>query len=118
MKLNYAVVGTNDMEAAIAFYEGLFAQSGMQRMSPSERMSYWLGPDFAFAVAIPFDDQSATSGNGTMVGFSVGTSDEVARLHARAISLGGTCEGEPRQRGPRFSAYVRDLDRNKLCLSD
>ena len=118
MKMNYFVAGTNDLEAAVEFYGALFAQSDLQRMSPSERMTYWLGDGFAFANAIPFDEQPATGGNGTMIGFSVGSAQEVERLHALALQLGGTSEGAPGQRGPRFSAYFRDLDGNKLCISD
>jgi len=118
MKMNYFVVGTNDMDASTGFYDALFAQAGLNRMAPSERMTYWLGEDFAFAAAVPFDGKPATNGNGTMVGFSVGSAEEVRRLHDLAIELGGTSEGAPGQRGPRYSAYVRDLDGNKLCLSD
>ncbi|MFT6076448.1 MAG: putative lactoylglutathione lyase [Yoonia sp.] len=118
MKMNYFVVGTNDMDASKTFYDTLFAQSGLRSMSPTDRMTYWLGEDFAFATAIPFDIKPATIGNGTMVGFCVGTSEEVIGMHALAIEFGGTCEGSPNQRGPRFSAYVRDLDGNKLCFSD
>ena len=118
MKMNYFVVGTNDMDTAKAFYGSLFAGSELQSTSPTERMTYWLGEDFAFAVAIPFDEKPATIGNGMMVGFCVGPIDEVKRLHALTITLGGTCEGAPNQRGPKFSAYVRDLDGNKLCFSD
>lgn len=117
MKMNYFVVGTNDMEASKAFYNALFAQSGLESLSPTDRMSYWLGEDIAFAVAIPFDTKPATNGNGNMVGFSVGSDYEVKRMHALALELGGVCEGEPRQRGPKFSAYVRDLDGNKLNVS-
>jgi len=116
--MNYFVVGTNDMDASKGFYEALFAESGLQCMSPSDRMTYWLGEDFAFANAIPFDSKPATVGNGSMVGFSVGAKEDVVRMHTLAIKLGGTCEGLPNQRGPRFSAYVRDLDGNKLCFSD
>ena len=118
MKLNYAVVGTNDMAAAKGFYDALFDGTGVQSFAPSDRMTYWMGADFAFAAAIPFDTQPATVGNGTMIGFCVGEAEDVARIHARALELGGTCEGAPGQRGPKFSAYVRDLDGNKLCLSD
>jgi predicted lactoylglutathione lyase len=53
-----------------------------------------------------------------MVGFCVGTKEGVERMHSLALELGGTFEGAPDQRGPKFSAYVRDLDGNKLCLSD
>lgn len=118
MKMNYYVVGTNDMDATVAFYDQVFAQAGLQRLQPSDRMTYWLGEDFAFAAALPFDGEPATRGNGTMVGFSLGAPAEVRHLHALALRLGGTCEGAPGQRGPRFSAYVRDPDGNKICLSD
>ena len=118
MQMNYVVVGTNDMAAAAHFYDQLFEQSGVERVSSTDRMTFWLGPDFAFAAAIPFDENPATNGNGTMVGFSVGSADEVERLHALAIKLGGQSEGAPNQRGPRYSAYVRDLDSNKICFSD
>ncbi|MBT0956104.1 VOC family protein [Alphaproteobacteria bacterium KMM 3653] len=118
MKLNYAVVGTNDMAATVAFYDALFEGCGLQGLPASERMTYWVGGDFAFAAAIPFDGAPAVRGNGTMIGFAVGDAEEVRRLHAKALTLGGTCEGAPGQRGPKYSAYLRDLDGNKLCFSD
>ena len=34
----------------------------------------------------------------------------------KVLELGGTSEGEVMQRGPYYSAYVRDLDGNKLCF--
>ena len=118
MKMNYFVVGTNDMKAAAQFYDALFEQTEFNQVLTNERMTFWQGKDedSAFAVAIPFDEQSATHGNGTMIGFGVESADEVTRLYKKALELGGTCEGEPNQRGPRFSAYVRDLDKNKLCF--
>lgn len=118
IKMNYFVVGTNNMPAAIQFYHGLFAGLKLEKIQPAQRMTYWLGEEFAFAVAIPFDEQPATNGNGTMVGFSLGSCEEVTRLYQKTLELGGSCEGKPNQRGPRFSAYVRDLDKNKLCFSD
>jgi len=118
MKMNYAVVGTNDMEATVTFYDALFAGMPVERINPSDRMTYWVGADFAFAAAIPFDQRPARAGNGTMVGFSLGARSEVARLHRLALDLGGECDGAPGPRGPRYSAYVRDLDGNKLCFSE
>jgi predicted lactoylglutathione lyase len=118
MKMNYFVVGTNDMDTSKSFYNSLFADKGIQTLMPSDRMTYWMGEDFAFAAALPLDKKPATNGNGTMVGFCVGPRAEVERMHTLAIRLGGTCEGAPNQRGPKFSAYVRDPDGNKLCFSD
>jgi predicted lactoylglutathione lyase len=118
MKINYFVVGTNNMEASIKFYDSLFEQTDLNQVFATARMTFWQGKDedFTFAVAEPFNGGPATNGNGTMFGFSVGSTEEVIRLHQKVIELGGTCEGEPNQRGPRFSAYVRDLDKNKICL--
>jgi predicted lactoylglutathione lyase len=116
MKMNYYVVGTNDMEASTKFYDSLFEDTGVAQVLSTERMIFWQGPDFAFAVAIPFNKKPATNGNGTMIGFSVGSTEEVKRLYKKVIELGGSCEGGPDQRGPRFSAYVRDLDKNKICF--
>jgi predicted lactoylglutathione lyase len=104
MKMNYFVVGTNDMRASKAFYDALFAGAGLQTVQPSDRMTCWRGEDFDFAIATPFDEAPATNGNGTMVGFCVGAKEEVERMHGLALDLGGRCEGAPGQRGPKFSA--------------
>lgn len=117
MKLDYCVLGTNNMPASITFYDALFEQTELQQVLSTDRMTFWQCGDFAFAIATPFDEEPATNGNGTMIGLNVGSADEVKRLHAKAIALGGSCEGEPGQRGPKFSAYVRDLDKNKIVFS-
>jgi len=116
MKPNYVVIGTNNMDASVKFYDSLFDRSELNQVFADDRMTFWQQGDFTFAVAIPFDKEPATNGNGTMIGFDVGSREEVVRLHAKAIELGGSCEGEPGERGPRLSAYVRDLDQNKLCF--
>ena len=116
MKMSYTVLGTNNMEAAVQFYNSLFEQTEPYQVLEMPRMTFWQFETFAFAVAIPFDEKEATNGNGTMIGFNAESSEEVTRLHQKAIALGGTCEGEPTQKGPRFSGYVRDLDNNKLCF--
>jgi predicted lactoylglutathione lyase len=116
MKISYFVLGTNNIEAATRFYDALFAQSDVAPAMPAGRMTYWMGKDFAFAIARPFNEEAATHGNGAMLGLDLGSQEEVHRLHRLALELGASCEGEPGQRGPYYSCYVRDLDRNKLCL--
>jgi predicted lactoylglutathione lyase len=64
----------------------------------------------------PYDKKAATVGNGSMHGFSFGTPQEVDAFHAKALALGGTDEGAPGYRAPKFyMSYFRDLDGNKLC---
>lgn len=116
MKMNYFVLGTNNMQSAVKFYDLIFKDGGMTKLSDEGRMTLWGGADFMFALAEPFDGNKATVGNGTMVGFNVGSSAEVERLYNKAINIGGTDEGKPEVRSGRFSAYVRDLDKNKICF--
>lgn len=64
-----------------------------------------------------FDKEPASNGNGSMIGLNMKSVDEVMRLYQKVLELGGTCEGEPGYRGDsHYSAYVRDLDKNKLCF--
>jgi len=116
MKMNYFVVGTNDRDAAVAFYDALFEGTEFTQVMATDRMTYWMAGEVAFAVATPFDEEPASLGNGMMVGFSFNTAEEIEAIYQKALDLGGSCEGAPGQRGPYYSTYVRDLDGNKLCF--
>lgn len=105
------------MDDAIKFYDSLFENTELNQVLSTDRMTFWQCEDFAFAIAKPFDGEPASNGNGTMIGLNAGSSQEVKRLYNKAIELGGTCEGVPGQRGPKYSAYVRDLDKNKIVFS-
>ena len=85
--MDYCVLGTNDMEASIKFYDSLFEQTELNQVLSTDRMTFWQCEDFAFAIAKPFDGEPASNGNGTMIGFNVGSSEEVKRLHKKVIEL-------------------------------
>jgi predicted enzyme related to lactoylglutathione lyase len=116
MKMNYFVFGTNNLQAAINFYDEIFAGSGVSKIHSEGRMTIWAGDGFMFGVAEPYDGKAATNGNGTMLGLNLGSASEIERLHKKVLELGGTDEGEPKIRMGRFSAYARDLDNNKICF--
>lgn len=117
---NYATVGSNNMVAALAFYDELLTPLGYQAVleHPSGGRVY-ARENAMFAVLGPYDGKPASVGNGTMAGFGLSSSAEVARFHANAIRLGAVCEGPPGPRGPAemgaHFGYFRDLDGNKLC---
>ena len=55
-----------------------------------------------------------------MTALAAGSRANVDKLHAKALELGGTCEGPPGVRGEEgpqafYGAYFRDLDGNKLA---
>ena len=51
MKLDYCVLGTNDMDKAMAFYDALFEQTALKKVLATDRMIFWQCDDFAFAIA-------------------------------------------------------------------
>jgi len=115
--IGYVTLGTNDMARACAFYDTLLAELGAIRIMEGERFVAW-GTDMqspSVGVITPFDKQSATGGNGTMVALVVRTPAQVDAMHAKALALGGTDEGAPGERFKGFyAAYFRDPDGNKL----
>lgn len=120
--IGYATVGSNDMPKALAFYDAVLGELGAKHAidtSRGGRLYSRTQGKFEFGVTPPFDGNPATVGNGTMVALAADTQDEVRAVHAKAMELGGACEGEPGWRGPEggfYGAYFRDLDGNKLCV--
>ncbi|MEK9902404.1 MAG: VOC family protein [Gammaproteobacteria bacterium] len=115
----YVTVGTNDLQRAKEFYDQLFDELGVTSFGPNDRSFFWTipGDDTNFAVFVPHDGDEATVGNGSMVGITLETKEDVDALYAKAIKLGAKDEGGPGQRVPSFyGAYVRDLDGNKLTF--
>ena len=116
--IGYVTIGTNDFERAIAFYDELLETIGIQRLWKHGSMAAW-GPsrdEPALSLTSPYDGEPATVGNGVMVALKVASQEDVNRLHAKALQLGGSDEGLPGPRGEHgfYGAYFRDLDGNKL----
>jgi catechol 2,3-dioxygenase-like lactoylglutathione lyase family enzyme len=128
--LSYVYFGTNDLARAIRFYDATLTRLGMQRCVTNDpewdRVSAGWGifedggaRELAFWVGTPFNQQQATTGNGSMVAFSATSWQAVDDFHKAALTHGGISEGAPGLRlhyAPDFyAAYVRDPDGNKLC---
>jgi len=117
-RISYMTVGSNRLEAAKAFYDSLLGSIGMAPLyeHPSGGRLYRGQGTGLFGVLGPYDGEPACVGNGMMGGFDFKTREEVDAFHAKAIELGGVCEGAPGERMPGvYFAYFRDLDGNKLC---
>ena len=117
--LGYVTIGVKDMDRAEEFYNALLAEIGAKQLFGQDRIKFYgTGPeDSMLAVCIPYDEEEAQPGNGSMVAIPGGSREGVDKLYAKAMELGATDEGEPGERLPIFyGAYVRDLDGNKLCF--
>lgn len=121
--IGYAMVGTNDIGRATAFFDALFSTIGAKRLMEFPNGGVAYGVDFSkpmIAVQAPYDGKPATVGNGCMLAVVVDQRAHVDALHAKAVALGGQDEGAPGVRGDEgpqafYGAYFRDLDGNKFC---
>lgn len=119
--ISYVTLGVSDLSAAKAFYSELLADQGAKVLIDMDRISF-IGKSMAapmLAVCIPYNEEPAQAGNGTMVSFAPGSKEGVDTMYNKAIALGATCDGAPGERIANvfYGAYVKDLDGNKLCFN-
>jgi len=116
--ISYATVGSNDLPKAISFYTELLGTQGLTKLfdHPSGGAIFGKDGQMSFGVLGPYNGQPATAGNGTMIAMALSSREAVDAFYAKALELGGSCEGAPGERGPGYyMSYFRDLDGNKLC---
>lgn len=119
--ISYVTLGVKSLDAAKLFYSELLADMGAKVLIDMDRISF-IGKSMGapmLAVCIPYNEEPAEAGNGTMVAFSPSTKEGVDAFYNKAIALGATCDGAPGERIPNvfYGAYVRDLDGNKICFN-
>lgn len=116
--LSHVSIGTNNFERAVAFYDRILATLGCQRlMEHPDAMAYGkVYPEFW--VQTPFDNRTATVGNGTHVGFIAPDKAAVDAFYEAAIAAGAAEDGAPGGREeygkPYYGCFVRDLDGHKV----
>lgn len=117
---SHIMVGSNDVERSQIFYDALFSAIGSKPGRRDEKGVNYLHNGALFMVRPPLNGGEATHGNGSTIGFTIDSPEEVNAWHEAGVHSGGTsCEDPPGVRqgtfGPLYLAYLRDPDGNKLC---
>lgn len=122
---SHVILGTNQLDRAQAFYDGVLAVIGSEKgwrhhNATGQERVFYMNNGSLFGITEPIDGQAATVANGATVGFQCESPEAVRRFHDTAVALGGTSiEDAPGERespaGTLYLAYVRDLDGHKLC---
>ena len=116
--ISHVSIGTNDFDRAIAFYDKVLSTIGCKRiMEHPGAIAY--GKQYPeFWVGTPFNNQPATVGNGTHMGFIAPSKEAVCAFHKAAIEAGGQDDGAPGGREdsgkPYYGCFIRDLDGHKV----
>ena len=117
--IGFVMVGTNNLDKAINFYDTLLDMIELKRVVTNEKYAGYAlknKPDeVEFYVANPANKEKATFGNGTQISFLVKSKDLVNNFYNIGIKLGGKDEGAPGLRSGDYYCYFRDLDGNKVC---
>ena len=118
----YAMVGTNNLDQSIKFYDELLEVLDLERTEKDEVCAGYSQKNsngkIEFYVTKPFNKEKATVGNGSQISFQTSSRELVDKFHDVGIKLGGASEGSggerPEGSGVYYS-YIRDLDGNKIC---
>ena len=114
---SHVMVGSNDLERSKTFYDALFGKPA--RQDDKGRLSYGRRGAI-FMVSRPIDGQPATHANGSTIGFSFDSPEDVDEWQRAGVAAGGTAIEDPpgirsNPFGKLYLAYLRDPDGNKLC---
>jgi catechol 2,3-dioxygenase-like lactoylglutathione lyase family enzyme len=119
---SHVTIGTNDMEKAKAFYDGVLTPLGLVRRADYPEAIGYGHPEGRPQVWIvrPLDKQAASAGNGVTIGLDAANRPAVDAAHGGGMAAGGTDEGSPNLRphyhANYYGAYLRDPDGNKICI--
>ena len=120
--IGYVMVGTNDLDQSIKFYDELLEVLDLERIERDDVCAGYSQRNnngkIEFYVTKPFNKEKATVGNGSQISFQTSSRELVDKFHDVGIKLGGASEGSggerPEGSGVYYS-YIRDLDGNKIC---
>ena len=120
--IGYVMVGTNELDNAIKFYDELLEVLDLTRVDKDEVCAGYTSKRgsgaIEFYVTLPVNKKEATIGNGSQVSFITTSRSLVDKFHEVGIKAGGKSEGSggerPEGSGVYYS-YIRDLDGNKIC---
>ena len=117
--IGFVMVGTNNLDKAIKFYDTLLNTIELQRVVTNEKYAGYASKnktdEVEFYVTNPVNQEKANFGNGTQISFLVKSKDLVNNFYNTGLKLGGKDEGAPGIRSGDYYCYFRDLDGNKVC---
>ena len=117
--IGFVMIGTNDLNNAIKFYDILLETIDLKRVVTNEKYIGYSSKekpeDIEFYVTNPVNKEKATYGNGTQISFVLKSKETVDKFYNLGIKLGGKDEGAPGIRSGDYYCYFRDLDGNKIC---
>ena len=100
--IGYVMVGTNNLDQSIKFYDELLEVLDLERTEKDEVCAGYSQKNsngkIEFYVTKPFNKEKATVGNGSQISFQTSSRELVDKFHDVGIKLGGASEGSGGER--------------------
>lgn len=118
---SHIMLGANNIEVSKKFYDATLGALGREPgVIDAKGRCFYRDKSGVFAISLPIDGQAACKGNGSTIGFSAKSVEEVNEWHAQGLKNGGeTCEDPPGIRenanSKLYIAYLIDPAGNKIC---
>ena len=97
--IGFVMVGTNNLDKAIKFYDTLLNTIELQRVVTNEKYAGYASKnkpeEVEFYVTNPVNQEKATFGNGTQISFLVKSKDLVNNFYNTGLKLGGKMKEHP-----------------------
>jgi catechol 2,3-dioxygenase-like lactoylglutathione lyase family enzyme len=119
---SHIMIGANDIQESKRFYDATLGALGHKPGVIDEKgRCFYITNRGIFALSKPIDDNPASNGNGSTIGFAAATPTLADAWHAAGLANGGTeCEEPPGERlnsgKTIYLAYLRDPSGNKICV--
>ena len=79
---SHVMVGSNDIDRSKRFYDALFDAMGAKLGREDDKGVNYLHKGALFMVRPPKNGEAATSGNGSTIGFTIDSPEQVDAWHA------------------------------------
>ncbi|GHA53436.1 VOC family protein [Photobacterium aphoticum] len=122
---SHIMIGTNDIERAKRFYDSVLAVLGIHESTHNvndtgQKRLFYAHNGSVFCITEPINGEPACPANGSTIGFTCDSPEQVLAFHSAAIANGATSiEGPPGLRdnttGKKHLCYFLDLDGHKIC---
>lgn len=123
--LSHIMIGSNDIEKSRRFYNSVLGILGVKE--PMEHINdtgqtrlFYMHDGSTFSVSEPINGEPVSASNGSTIGFSCHSPEQVQELHDVAVANGATSVEDPpgiRQgrTGDMYLCYFLDPDGHKIC---
>lgn len=123
--LSHVMIGSDDIERSKNFYDNVLEVLGVRKPivnvnDTGQTRLFYIHNGSAFCVTEPINSEPVSNANGSTIGFTCDSPEQVKQLHDVAVANGATSVEDPpglrnNSTGKKHLCYFLDPDGHKIC---